>query len=142
MWYKFNAPALTSARREAGSWPRQSLPAPTQLLCTCAVAAAWVCSQLPCACRKVMRGLFLSPPPSSLLKVGRVLVIMCNFSWSFHCSRILRQSVPASNGCGISQVPLSTSKECCMGGAKHVFIASELHGREKERINCSCKELN
>lgn len=142
MWYKFNTPAFTSARREAESWPRQSLPAPTQLLCTCAVAAAWVYSQLPCAYRKVMRGLFLSPPPSSLLKVGRMLVIMCNFSWSFHCSGIFRQSVPASNACGISQVPLSTSKECCMGGHEASLYSHQTTWKGKERINCSCKELN
>lgn len=57
-----------------------------------------------------------SASPFQPLEVSRMLVIMCNFSWSFHCTGILRQSVPVSNACGISQVPLSATKKYCMGG--------------------------
>lgn len=77
---------------------------------------------------------------SSPLKVGWMLVIMCNFSRSLHCSGILRQSVPASNACGISQVPLSATKECCMGG-RVVSLYSHWTTR-KNRTKCSCKELD
>lgn len=110
--------------------------APTHLCCHCGHACIYS-SRAPAG--KWCRGFCLAPS-SSALEVGRMIVIMCNFNWSFHCTGIFKQSVPASNACGISQVPLSASKECCMGG-RVVSLYSHWTTR-RNRINCSCKALD
>lgn len=115
-WYKFNTPALGTAKEEAGSWPRQSAPAPTRLPATRAVTAARWAFIAPVRLLENDAEASSYPPlfqpPSNRYNVSDYV----QFQSESPRHRILRQSVPASHACGFSQVPLSATKECWLGG--------------------------